>query len=279
MSEPTSMAQKGVPADAAGEPEERRPKTSWGFWVAVGVSLAVLTGLGVWQLHRAAWKNELLDTLAARAGDAALPIDTVWAAAAAGEDVRFQRVRVTGVYDPSAQVGVAAVREGVAGWRLVAPLWLSDQSGVVLVDRGFTPRTPQTVDRPPRWTLPGADADAAVSSDTQTALQPVRLEGVVRPRAVEGWFSPPPSPERGVFYTLAPEPLMAAFGASDQAPPFVVSAVSETPAADTRASAPVAWPPAIEDIANRHLEYAFTWFGLAATLVVIAGVFQRRRPR
>ena len=31
------------------------------------------------------------------------------------------------------------------------------------------------------------------------------------------------------------------------------------------------------DIPNRHLEYALTWYGLAATLLVIAGILARQR--
>ncbi len=230
-------------------------------------------------MHRLAWKTQLLADLTERrlqqpvdftTRDPAAMIAGVreWDAPEANRDrIRFSPITIRGRYDHARQVGVPTTKDGVAGWRIVTPLHLNAgdaPSVVVFVDRGFVARTSSTVDKPPGGV--GADADVTVT-------------GVVRPQARDSWFTPVPDSARRVSYSLDPQQLAKAAwpDATDVAGPivgFTIAAEAEDPgpsgASLTRN------PPRVDDIANRHLEYALTWFALAASLAGVAVVRLRR---
>lgn len=245
---------------------------AWRFVIAASLAFAVLVGLGVWQLQRLAWKHELLAALETRLAQEPASLDAALATAGDGGDVRFLPLQLTGRFRHDRQAGVAAVRDGAPGWRLVTPLEIAPPAApgsvqgpvsVVLIDRGFIARTPETTAAPP---APPPDA-----------VEEVSLTGLVRPPARPSAFSPPPDPQARVYYTLAVAPLAEGLGVVGAAAPFVVSAVSESPRAGPEGLAFA--PPRVEDIANRHLEYALTWFALAASLAGVAAAFLARRPR
>jgi surfeit locus 1 family protein len=67
--------------------------------------------------------------------------------------------------------------------------------------------------------------------------------------------------------------MAKALNAANPAPVFLFAETSTNP--DMSALRPIAVPP---EISNRHLEYALTWFGLAAALAsVYVGMLIRRR--
>ncbi|MFI4935793.1 MAG: SURF1 family cytochrome oxidase biogenesis protein [Caulobacterales bacterium] len=60
--------------------------------LVTAVALAILTGLGVWQLQRAQWKEVQLARIATLRAAPAQPIGPVLSKAAAGQDVAYTRV-------------------------------------------------------------------------------------------------------------------------------------------------------------------------------------------
>ena len=124
----------------------------------------------------------------------------------------------------------------------------------VLVDRGFMPDTVAA--------RPAVDAAAAA---------PFRLVGVLRRPDRRNLFSPPNRP--GHWFTRDIPAMAAALRAQAPAPVFLFA---ETP---TNSELPALAPaPVPADIPNRHLEYALTWYGLAAALAgVYAAMLLKRR--
>ncbi len=99
--------------------------------------LPLMTGLGIWQLERAAWKQGLVDTHADRAH-----LSPVSLAIPAGlrDDVQYRRVFARGYYDMEHQLLLDnRTYQGHAGYHVLTPLRLAESDTVVLVNRGWVP--------------------------------------------------------------------------------------------------------------------------------------------
>lgn len=224
--------------------------------LVTALAFAFLVGLGVWQLQRLAWKEAIIARIAARANAAPQPPPprAEWAALRP-DDYDYRRVRVSGrfvqgkvarVFRPSAPGGTSG--EG-PGYVFLAPFETKD--GIVVVNRGFAP-------------LARADDVAAPpAGETQ-------VEGLMRPPEPRNAFTPPDTPEKGLWYTRDGPAIAAALGFA-QAAPFTIDADRVPGVALPRGGATeISFP-------NNHLSYALTWFGLAATLLVVFGLWVRRR--
>lgn len=206
--------------------------------------LAVLVSLGVWQVHRLAWKQDILARLdrAAAAGPIPLP----------AHPEPLQLVRLEGNWRPDLQATYGAeVRDTSAGPAMGAQLLmpLATASGVFIVDRGWIP-----TDGLVPLTTPG---------DTATVV------GWLRAPDHPGLFSARDAPAQRRFYTLDPQAIGTALGIAPL--PFVLVALDAGPVEGYPIPArQMPRPP------NDHLGYAITWFGLAASLLVVFVVYARR---
>ena len=132
-----------MPTFPENAPGRRRGLLVPALFTLVGVAL--LIGLGVWQLERKAWKETLIDAIARRMNAPPLPLPPPqrWAALDAAHD-QFTRVtfRATFENDQEALVfaGAAAMRPDTSGtsYWVFTPARLADGARVV-VNRGFVP--------------------------------------------------------------------------------------------------------------------------------------------
>ncbi|HKR87742.1 MAG TPA: SURF1 family cytochrome oxidase biogenesis protein [Phenylobacterium sp.] len=231
-----------------------------GLTVAVAAALAILIGLGVWQLQRLKWKEGLLAHIAALQHAQARPIEPVLDALARGRDVDFTRVRLSCPGLGAAPfLELYGLKEGGAGWRLVSACQVASLSyRTILVDRGFV-----------------ADTVAARPPVDRAAAAPVELVGVLRTPDRPSLVTPKnPAGAGGRWFTRDVPAMAHALGAAQPAPIFLFAETSSNPELAALQPAPL---PA--EISNRHLEYALTWFGLAAALagVYLAVLFRRRK--
>jgi surfeit locus 1 family protein len=227
-----------------------------GLTIAVAIALAILVGLGTWQLQRLHWKEGVLARITALQAAPAQPVAAVLDRVARGGDADFTRVEATCLGLAKAPyVELYTVRDGQAGVRLMSACRIEGAAyGSVLVDRGYVADT--TSARPP--TDP---ADTA----------PLDLVGVLRQPEAGNRFSPPNTPQR--WYTRDVAAMAATLKAPRPAPLVIMAETATNPDWTGLVPAPI---PA--DIPNRHLEYALTWYGLAAALLgVYAAVLIRRR--
>jgi surfeit locus 1 family protein len=165
---------------------------------------------------------------------------------------------VTGtlLHDKSALYGadVRDTRTGPdLGALLIEPL---QRAGAppVLVDRGWVPL---------KRTAPVAMPEGTVT-----------IAGYVHPGDTPGWFSATDDVAGRHFYTLDPAAIGAALGLGRVAP-FILIALGPPPTPEGGMTLPI---PAehLPQPPNNHLEYAITWYGLAAALLVIFTIWARK---
>jgi surfeit locus 1 family protein len=238
--------------------------TGWRSLLAPGLAtlaaLAILLGLGTWQLERRAWKEALIAQIDARAHGEAGEItpEASWTGWRPEAD-EFRKVRVAGTFLHGQEAlvhGLAPAARGapVQGFYLFTPLRLAG-GAVVLVNRGFLP----TELRDPA-TRPGSQPEGEAI-----------VTGILRAPEQRSWFTPQDAPDHNRFFARDPARIAAAKGLSRAAPFYVEADATLNPGG---------WPRGGQtrlDLPNNHLQYALTWYGLALTLVCVFAAFAWRR--
>lgn len=228
--------------------------------LATLVALSILIGLGFWQLARKGEKEALIARIVERtkAAPEAPPAPAAWDAA---RD-EFRHVRVTGTFLNGDETLVHALAPGDApgralqGFAVLTPLKRTD-GGTVLVNRGFVPtelRRPQ--DRP------------QASPEGETTVT-----GILRASEPRTIFVPAPDPAKGEWFNRDIAGIAATKNLGEVAPYLIEADASP----DAKA-----WPRGGQlrvDLPNNHLQYAFTWFGIAGCLVGVFGFFAWARLR
>ncbi|AKC85526.1 SURF1 family protein [Pseudoxanthomonas suwonensis] len=218
--------------------------------LAVGFAFGLLlfAALGVWQVQRMAWKQDLVARVDARihADPAPAPDAAAWAASTPKEQ-EYRRVYLQGEWLPGQDTRVQAVTEAGAGRWLLRPL-RRDGGGVVLVNLGYVPED-WTVSPP----VPG----------------PVEIIGLLRLSEPGGGFLRDNAPDEERWYSRDVAAIAAHHGLADVAPYFVDADVGS----GARAGTP--WPRGgltVVRFRDNHLGYALTWFALA--LLVAGGAWR-----
>lgn len=203
---------------------------------------AVLVALGVWQMQRLTWKTGVLAEIDSRiSGPAvALPADPDPA-----RD-RYLGVEVPGEILPGEVLVLVSRKQIGAGYRVIAP-FLTDGGQRILLDRGFI---------------------RATDRETPRDTGPVTVTGNLDwPQEIDR-FTPAPDLDAGVWFARD-VPAMAQALNTD---PVLLVARTDT--------GPDPMPVDSSGIPNDHLNYAITWFSLAAIWAAMTGYFLwRNRAR
>ena len=208
--------------------------------------LAVLLGLGTWQVQRLHWKQGLLAQIAHAESAPPVPLPP--------QPEPYTKVQVTGrLRDDLAAFYGAEVRDlptgPELGAQLIEPLERQGQD-TILIDRGW---------------VPGARPHPIAQPDGEVTIQ-----GFIRPADNPGLFSATDDPVSRRFYTLDPQAIGAALGLPHVAP---VTLIAMGPPPSERFPVPATHLP---QPPNNHLSYAITWYGLAIALVVIFVLWARK---
>ncbi len=225
------------------------------------VALAILLGLGFWQLERLAWKESLIARVEVRTTARAVPLppESEWPTINR-EDDEYRRVTVAGRFHRDKEAHVYTIvserrgRFAGPGFWVMTPLELPG-GAFVIVNRGFIP-----LDR----------KDPATRKEGQETGT-VSVTGLLRMPEETSMFTPGNDPAKNVWYRRDALEIANARGLSRVAK-FTVDA-DATPnlgglpqGGDTRVV-----------FTNNHLQYAFTWFGIALALVGVFGAFAWQR--
>lgn len=227
--------------------------------LAAAVALSMLLALGTWQVQRKQWKDGLVAAIEARVH--AQPLDlTAGARLPADGDLQYLRVTVAGRFHHDKERYLYSPATAGLGWHVYTPLETPD-GRYVWINRGFVP-------------------DARKDPASRTAGQvpgETRVTGLVRTIPAKGMFTPTNDVARNLWYwpelaAMSDSALPGAW-AGGRVLPFAVDA-------EARPEPPGGLPQGGVtrlEIPNRHLEYAVTWYGLAATLIAVYLVFAAGR--
>ncbi len=217
------------------------------FLVIIGLGgAAILLALGIWQVQRLAEKEGMIAEINSRIADdpVALPADPD------PERDSYLPVVITGMFAGDTLRVLVSQKEVGAGYRLITAM--DSDAGRVLIDRGFVAVDDKGIATP--------DVSVTVQGNLQW------------PQETDS-YTPAPDLENNIWFARD-VPLLAE--ALETRPILIVAnAVSQDD--------PVVTPLPVDTsrIPNDHLQYAITWFSLAAIWVAMSFYFitRRRAPR
>jgi surfeit locus 1 family protein len=226
------------------------------MWSTIGI--AILCSLGVWQIFRLGEKQALLAEIAARSSAPPISLSEALKQSEQGGDIEFIVVKTSGTFDHTHELHKLSTFEGAPGWEIITPL-MSEEGITALVDRGIVP-----------------DALRDITKRPEAAGQKEILAVVRSHPSGQGYFDPENQEDKNQWYWWDVPAMLAsvAIPADAKVAPFVLQGLPGG-GADTF---PRALPPDI-DLPNNHMQYIITWFGLAAVLAIIAGLFIAKQVR
>lgn len=234
--------------------------------VAALAGIAVLCGLGAWQVERLHWKEGLIAQVNARltTPPVAAPGPAEWKQLDLSA-AEYRPVSVKGRFDNTKEVHVVYTLTeprgpfGGPGYMVMTP-FVTEAGWTVYVNRGF---------------VPTAKADPKSRSISMIEGDTIAL-GLLRAPSRRSWFMPGDDAAKNQWFSRDPVLYAAAQGLPpEKVAPYIIDAAYDW-------NSPNGLPQGGETLVNfpnSHLGYAITWFGLAAALAGVYGAFVWRRHR
>ncbi|MDC0033374.1 SURF1 family protein [Alphaproteobacteria bacterium] len=240
-----NSANDGVAIPAAGR---RGPR---GFLIFAVSGIGGLIALGTWQLDRLDQKETLIADRQAMLVQPPLDFNGL---TDIPDKIAYRRATVTGEFSHEKELRIGPrTRRGRAGWQVVTP-FRRGTGGIILVDRGWVPDSLKNPQSRPNGQVTGI----------------VTLTGFMMSVIARGRFVPDNDAAKGDWYWIDPATMAVHLELSNVAPYWLVAARDPSrsvgPVGVDRGAMPV----------NNHLQYAITWYALAALLSVLAFVYWRR---
>ena len=238
-----------------------------GFGIFMLAMVLLFAGLGVWQLQRRVEKHALIAALTERlaAAPVALPPPAQWSALNPAHD-EFRRVSFTATYQARLDAMVyssgSAIRPDISGpgtWAFI-PARLPD-GDTVAVNAGFVQNMMQDRDL----------QDRALAQ--LITHQPVMLTGYIRFPEAAGMLTPAENHDKRLWFTRDHLAMAQALG-WDKVAPFYIDLEAPVPASGVPKPGPLD-----VHLKDDHMQYAITWFALAAVMVIAFGVWWRAQRR
>ena len=230
-------------------------RRSTGFLTALSLAALLvvggLVGLGLWQVHRLAWKRDLIRKLETRLHATPIP-----APRTARPDDAYLRVTVSGRFLNDRTTLVQAVTARGAGFWVMTPL-ATDDGFTLMINRGFVPAEDRN-----RYARPPGRTD---------------VSGLLRLSEPGGGFLRANDPAAHRWYSRD----VAAIGMAQHLPSPTANYFIDAEAGASPADLPIGGLTVVQ-FPNNHLSYAITWFALAALtagayMVLMRYEWQQRR--
>ncbi|MEQ1694302.1 MAG: SURF1 family cytochrome oxidase biogenesis protein [Hyphomicrobiaceae bacterium] len=239
--------------------------------VLSALAFCLLFGLGTWQWNRKTWKETILATLASRGKSPPIPATASWPGlpchdlkdTGLANGCEYQPVSLRGVFEHTRERHIFTAAPQVQGlgsrqgYWIFTPLRLDGSGKTVYVNRGFVPD-----DR--------KEASKRVLGQTS---QSVEVFGLYRSAQVRATFDGQNDTAKNIYYVRNPSEL---WPVEPDAPVNEMWAYVDQTGPVPAGGFPLPLAGKVT-LSNRHLEYAITWFGLAATLFVMYVAYARSR--
>lgn len=215
------------------------------FMIVIGAGGAgILLWLGFWQMQRLDWKLSVIADIDARIEAAPIPLPDVLEPVAD----TYLPVEVRGVIGPDHLRILVSQKEIGAGYRIISAFDMGGRR--VLLDRGFT---------------------AVDQTELPTHVGSVTVRGNLQWPQETDSFTPEPDVEGNIWFARDVAQMAAAL----QTEPTLV--VAKQTSFDDTPIRPL--PVDTSAIPNDHLQYAITWFSLAAIWIAMSFAFILRARR
>lgn len=237
--------------EAAIKPRSRTAKVIVSF-LALAAFVCLLM-LGNWQVQRLHWKEGLLQEISDRRAMPPVSFTDILGMVAKGEPVEYRPMTVSGIFDHTKERHFLATRDGEPGYHIYTPLALED-GNILFVNRGFVP----TEKRDPATRQAG------------NPQGPVTIHGLAREMLAGKPSSMVPDNDfvKNIFFW---KDLYIMSRSAGLDPAMVLPFFVDADATPNAGGFPIGGVT-IFDLPNSHLQYALTWYGLAAALVIISGI-------
>ena len=215
--------------------------------------VALMFGLGIWQLQRLEWKETIIATI--EKANASEPLTELPHKAVDIKEKQFYRVVLQGVYYSVPEFHLAArYYRSQLGYSVLTPFELTD-GRIVLVNRGWIPAKA----KPKAEYLPPPP-------DEMTIIAMIRTSDERNP------FTPESQPEKNIWFGR--DVALMGKAAAMEFEPLTLDLIAENAPTDVL---PIATGGAIE-LRNDHLSYAVTWFSIGLGILVISLLYHRKKP-
>jgi surfeit locus 1 family protein len=215
------------------------------------LSIAFLTYLGFWQLHRAEEKRQML----ALAAKQSISAPRVWQAGDA-KPKQYERISVTGQYLSDIFLFDNQHHQHQFGYHVLTPLAV-DNAHYIIIDRGWVQ----------------GDLSRRQFPNVVTPTQIIHLSGVSYYPSTMPWTLGPMVEKKHAKLTIIEQLDIKLLSQllQKQLSPFVIRLDKTDPFGFTREWAIVSMPP------ERHMAYALQWFVMALVLFIIVIVLSFKK--
>ncbi len=223
--------------------------------------IVFLSGLGIWQIKRLAWKEAMIARVEQNLNEAPQSMAEIEALLRNGEDIEYRPVRLSGVFDHEKEQHYFATYKGQAGYYVYTPL-KRNNGEITFVNRGYIPLELKDRFKRQKGLVTGV----------------VKIEGLARtaPLQKPNSFVPNNDLVKNIYYWKSLSQM--AGNVFDKTDIELTRFFVDTNDALVPGGLPVGGVTRIV-FPNSHLQYAITWFGLAGTLLVVGGIFLRGRMK
>lgn len=205
------------------------------------LGIAILCGLGTWQVQRLEWKQNLIEQIEARDSEDFIQFNVTHIK----PENEFIKGEIEGTFLFDKEIKLQSrTFDGTPGFHVITPLKLSDNN-TIMVNRGWAPLTYET---------------------KKKDSKPAYVAGMIRKIRKPNMFVPPNTPEEDSWYTLDLEQIATSKNIQNILPVMLY----EIDLLEGGHDITYPDPNALEiHINNNHMQYAFFWFSMAGALIAI----------
>ena len=229
------------------------------FWPTLFtiISLLILISLGTWQVYRLIWKNSLISNYLYKFNNEIIKYDKNFSF---NDEFEYRRINIKGRFINEKEILIIGKTfEGNVGFHLITP-FITKEEKLLLINRGWISE---------KLKLRSSRSFSLIEED-------IVIDGIIRRPQKKGYFVPENDPIGNFWFTIKPYQIEKALKLEsfDLEKKFYVDVIRDK--GKLKLPIGVSGSP---NFRNQHLTYAFTWYSLAITLIIVYFVFHFKEKR